>query len=184
MSMYENNYKSGHPVLGIVLGLLGIAAALTLTLLGGAIGGAIALLLGLIALLLGLKARKGSGKGFGAILTGVLAIILAVAVTISVVGLFRSLHESAQGMDDAPLVAKFLDKPYLGFIGLALNTPDDEGSANELISQMNLVISRLGAEAETGAPEATEASAADAAETEAAEAPAADEASGTDGATE
>ena len=62
MSNYEQ--KSGHPVLGIILGILGIIAALFLCLLTGVIGGAIAGILGLAAVLTGMAARKG-GKGIG-----------------------------------------------------------------------------------------------------------------------
>ena len=67
MSIYEKNYKSGHPVAGIILGVLGIAAALFLCLLTGVIGGAVAGILGVLALVLGFKARSG-GRGIGAII--------------------------------------------------------------------------------------------------------------------
>ena len=62
--------KSGHPVLGIVLGIMGIGIALTLTVLTGVVGGGVALLLGLLALILGVKASKG-GARIGSILVGV-----------------------------------------------------------------------------------------------------------------
>ena len=55
----EPKVKTGHPVLGILLGLLGIGAALLLTFVTGVIGGGIALLFGVLAVVLGVKARKG-----------------------------------------------------------------------------------------------------------------------------
>ena len=41
MSTNEKSYKTGHPVLGIVLGILGIIAALLLCIFAGVIGGVI-----------------------------------------------------------------------------------------------------------------------------------------------
>ena len=90
MSNYEQ--KSGHPVLGIILGILGIVAALFLCLLTGVIGGVIAGILGLAAVLTGMAARKG-GKGIGAIVAGALAIILAVVLTVGSVRTFQQIQE-------------------------------------------------------------------------------------------
>ena len=50
--------------MGIVLGILGIIAALLLCLFTGVIGGAVAGILGLAAVLIGMAARKG-GRGIG-----------------------------------------------------------------------------------------------------------------------
>ena len=57
--MYNYEKKTGHPVLGIVLGILGIIAALLLCLFTGVIGGAVAGILGLAAVPIGMTARKG-----------------------------------------------------------------------------------------------------------------------------
>ena len=78
-----NSYgKKGHPVLGIVLGILGLAAALLLPFLTGVIGGAIGVILGAAGLLLGLSSRRG-GKGMGAVVFGALAIVLSLTMTVS-----------------------------------------------------------------------------------------------------
>ena len=50
MTDYE---KKGHPVLGIILGAIGIIVAVTLVLVTGVVGGGVALVLGVIALLVG-----------------------------------------------------------------------------------------------------------------------------------
>ena len=49
MSTVNVNNKVGHPVAGIVLGILGIAVALLMTLLFGVIAGAVAGVLGIVA---------------------------------------------------------------------------------------------------------------------------------------
>jgi len=135
-----NEYtKKGHPVLGVVLGILGIIAALLLFFFVGVVGGVIAGLLGLAAVLIGLSARK-HGKGTGAIVTGILAIILAVFLSVQSVNIFTSIRdEAAQYADEAPLVVKCLDKPYLGLVGMIINLPKDEGTAQELVDQLNWV---------------------------------------------
>ena len=151
MSNYEQ--KSGHPVLGIILGILGIIAALFLCLLTGVIGGAIAGILGLAAVLTGMAARKG-GKGIGAIVAGALAIILAVVLTVGSVRTFEQIQkEASQYAEEAPLVVKCLDKPYLGMIGMIINLPKDEASVQELTDQFNLLKDKLdGNSVATAAP--------------------------------
>ena len=152
MSNYEQ--KAGHPVLGIILGVLGVLIALLLSVFTGAIGGAVALLLGVGALLLGLFARKKSNRGIGAIIVGAIAIVLAISTTINSVNNFKALHkELEQYADEAPLVVKSFNQPYLGLIGLMLNLPKDEGSAAELVEQFN----RVSEKNEKGIPAGTEA---------------------------
>ena len=131
------NYKKGHPILAVVLGILGIAVALLLCLLTGVIGGVIAGVLGLAALLIGILGKKNGGKGVGGIITGVLAILLAVIMTVTSIGTFRELKEKAETSGTAPLVAKYFDNPYLGLIGAALKLPPDEGTLQELTDQFN-----------------------------------------------
>jgi len=142
--MSEETYKTGHPILAVVLGILGIAAALLTTLLAGVIGGAVAGLLGLAALLIGLSARKNNGKGWGGIITGALAIILAVMMTVSTISVFNQMKEKAAGFsEEAPLVVKSLNNPALGLIGMVISLPRDEGTADELIKQFNLVQDKM-----------------------------------------
>lgn len=138
MSNYEGK-QGGHPVLGIVLGILGILAAIFLCLFTGIIGGAIAGILGLAAFLIGLSARKYS-KGFGAIFTGAVALILAVVFTIVSVNTFKEIrNEASKYSEKAPLVVKSLDNPYLGIIGMIIKLPKDEGSAQELLDQFHYI---------------------------------------------
>ena len=142
MSNYEK--KAGHPVPGIILAILGIIIALLLTLLTGVIAGGTALVLGVIALALGISARRQGGRGIGAIIAGALAIILAVMMTVGSVGTFRAVQkEAARYADEAPLVVRSLNQPYFGLLGLILNIPQDEGSAQELIDQFNLVNEKI-----------------------------------------
>ena len=137
MSNYE--VKQGHPVLGIILGILGILAAIFLCLFTGIIGGAIAGILGLAAFLIGLNARK-YNKGFGAIFTGALALVLAVVFTIVSINTFKEIrNEASRYAEKAPLVVKCLDNPYLGIIGMIIKLPKDEGSAQELLDQFHLI---------------------------------------------
>ena len=118
MSNYEQ--KAGHPVLGIILGVLGVLIALLLSVFTGAIGGAVALLLGVGALLLGLFARKKSNRGIGAIIVGAIAIVLAISTTINSVNNFKALHkELEQYADEAPLVVAsgVFQLGHVGFLG-------------------------------------------------------------------
>ena len=158
-----STYKSGHPVLGIILGVVGILAALPLIFLSGVIGGVIVGVLGLVALLLGIGASK-FGKGKGAIITGVLAIILALSVTASVTTLFTELRAKAEATGQAPLVVKTLDKPHLALVGMILNLPEDEGGIDELFNQLNLATQDLnGTETSTDSTSEPAAEPADAA---------------------
>ena len=136
MSTNENSYKSGHPVLAIVLGIIGIVAALLLCLLAGIIGGAIAGAFGLAALLIGISSRK-YGKGMGGIVTGVIAILLAVALTSASVNVYRDLQKKAEATGIAPLMSKYLNKPELGIVGLILNIPKDEASLDDLSKELD-----------------------------------------------
>ena len=156
MSNYEGK-QGGHPVLGIVLGILGILAAIFLCIFTGIIGGAIAGILGLAAFLIGLSARKYQ-KGFGAIIAGALALVLAVVLTIGSINTFKAIrNEASKYAEQAPLVVKSLDNPYLGIIGMIINLPKDEGSAQELVDQFHLVEEEMKKANNTTA--ATEASA-------------------------
>ena len=149
--MYNYEKKTGHPVLGIVLGILGIIAALLLCLFTGVIGGAVAGILGLAAVLIGMAARKG-GRGIGAIVAGALAIILAVVLTVGSVQTFRKIQdEASKYIDEAPLVVKCLDKPYLGLVGMIINLPKDEGTIQELTDQFNLLKEKTEGKADTAA---------------------------------
>ena len=116
----EPQMKSGHPVLGIVLGLMGIGIALTLTIFTGVVGGGVALLMGLAALILGVKASKG-GARIGSILVGVVAMLLAAVTTVISVGAVSLMRDTALKNNPDSLVAKYTDKPYLGFLGTAIN---------------------------------------------------------------
>ncbi len=136
MNDYENNTKVGHPVLGIFLGLLGIIIALLLSFVTGAVATGVAVLLGLIAILLGVKARRG-GKGISAIITGGIAIVLAVLMLVTTIGTFNVMRDKAASSGVAPLLAKYIDKPYLGLVGVIISLPQDEATLQELIDEMN-----------------------------------------------
>ena len=127
-----------HHVLGIVLGILGIAIALLLTWLTGIIAGAVAAILGIIAILLGFAARK-YGKGIGSIIIGALAVILAVVMTFSSVGIMNTLKDEAAKTGKAPLVEKYASQPYLGILGFILNAAKDGENVEELKKEIDLL---------------------------------------------
>ena len=118
--------SNSHPILGCILGIAGIAVALLFALITGVIGGAVALILGVLALMLGIKAR---GKGWAAILTGVVAIILAIVMTVITIGAIGTMRDKAVAIGEAPLIAQYANKPYLGIMGIALEAAND-GSMN------------------------------------------------------
>ena len=131
----SNSTGNGHPILGVVLGIFGILAALLLTLTTGIVGGGIAIILGLIAVLLGLKARKLGGKGIGAIIVGAIAVILAISMTVSSISAMKAMKTEAAEKNLE--IAKYIDKPYLGLMGVIMSLPKDEATLNELVEQLN-----------------------------------------------
>ena len=125
MSTVNVNNKVGHPVAGIVLGILGIAVALLMTLLFGVIAGAVAGVLGIVATLLGVSAHKRGNRGVGAIVAGVLALVLAVSLTFTSASMLKTMKETAVSSGVAPHFAKYMDNPYLGIAGVAANAVED-----------------------------------------------------------
>ena len=132
----ETNMKAGHPVLGIVLGIVGFLISLPITLIFGVGGGAVAFLLGLIALLLGISAKRKGGKGGGAIVMGTLAILIAVSMTLFSISTFRTLHDEAERKWPGSLIAKYCDNPYFGAAGILSKMPKDEGGLQELKDEL------------------------------------------------
>ena len=125
MSTVNVNNKVGHPVAGIVLGILGIAVALLMTLLFGVIAGAVAGILGIVAALLGYSAHKRGNRGVGAIVAGVLALVLAVSLTFTSANLLKTMKDTAVSSGVAPNFARYMDNPYLGIAGVAANAVED-----------------------------------------------------------
>ena len=125
MSTVIVNNKVGHPVAGIVLGILGIAVALLMTLLFGVIAGAVAGILGIVAALLGYSAHKRGNRGVGAIVAGVLALVLAVSLTFTSANLLKTMKDTAVSSGVAPNFARYMDNPYLGIAGVAANAVED-----------------------------------------------------------
>lgn len=121
MSTVKENNKIGHPVAGIVLGIVGIVIALLMTLLFGVVAGAVAGIFGIIAALLGLSARKHGSRGVGAIVAGALAIVLAFSMTFTSVNTMKQLKDVAASSGVAPTFAKYMDNPYLGIASVAAN---------------------------------------------------------------
>ena len=163
MSDY-NVKKGGHPILAVVLGVIGIIIALLLTMFFGVIAGGAALLLGVIAILLGFSARKKSGQGLGGIIAGALAAVLAIVMTVSSINAFGAIKkEAAKYNDVAPLVVKSLDNTYLGILGMFVNMPQDEGTLQELVDQYKVLdeIINKGNDSGAAAPAATDAPAAE-----------------------
>ncbi len=125
MSTVNVNNQAGHPVAGIVLGILGIAVALLMTLMFGVIAGAVAGVLGIGAALLGISAHKRGNRGAGAIVAGVLALVLAVSMTFTTVGMMKHLKATADASGVAPNFARYMDNPYLGLSSVVANAVND-----------------------------------------------------------
>ena len=126
MSNVNVNNKVGHPVAGIVLGILGITVALLMTLLFGVIAGAVAAALGLGAALLGFSARKKGNCGIGAIVAGALAPVLAVTMTFASVGTMKKLKDTAVASGVAPTFARYMENPYMGLSSVVMNAVSDK----------------------------------------------------------
>ena len=114
MSTYENKNKVGHPVLGVVLAVLGIGIAVLFTLLFGIIAGAAAAILGIVAILLGVGARKG-GRGIGAM---------------------NLLHRAALDTGKAPVFAECFENPYLGLSSVYFKVAGDEAKMKALTDEL------------------------------------------------
>ena len=150
MTDYE---KKGHPVLGIILGVIGIVAAIC-ALFSGWIGGGIGLLFGLIALLIGISAVKGGKKGGGitSIVFAGIAITLAVSLAFAGVAFWNVIKQEINS-DETPLMAKYFDNPNFGIVGALLKMNSDISNKNEedqkkLQAQWNEELKILNAKAE------------------------------------
>ena len=137
MSTVYVEHKAGHPVAGIILGILGIAVALLMTLLFGVVAGAVAGFFGLLAVLLGFGARRYSRRGVGAIIAGVLAIVLAFSMTITSIDTIKNMRETAAASGVAPNFAKYMDNPYLGLSSVVSNAVNasNDGEAVKTIEK-------------------------------------------------
>ena len=135
MNTYENKIKVGHPVLGVVLAILGIGMAVLFTLLFGVIAGAAATVLGIVAILLGVGARKG-GRGIGAIVTGSVAIVAAVVMMFTTVTAMNMMHRAALETGKAPIFAECFESPYLGLSSVIYKVAGDEAKTKALMDEM------------------------------------------------
>ena len=135
MSTNENTNKIGHPVLGIVLSILGIGIAVLFTLLFGIIAGAAAAILGIVGILLGVGARKG-GRGIGAIVTGSFAVLAAVVMMFTTVSAMNLMHKAALETGKAPVFAECFESPYLGLSSVIYKVAGDEAKTKALMDEM------------------------------------------------
>lgn len=135
--MEQNEIKTGHPVLGAILGILGIGASFPASMLFGVIGGGVCALLGIIAIILGVKAKRGGRKGVPAVVFGVIAIVLAVLMTVMVVVGIAGMQKKAAESGTAPLLAKYAENPYFGVVGILNKIPKDEGAFEDLMEELN-----------------------------------------------
>ena len=137
MSTYETKgNKIGHPVLGVVLAILGIGIAVMFTLLFGVIAGAAAAILGIAGILLGVGARKG-GRGVGAIVTGSLAVLAAVVMMFTTVTAMNMLHKAALETGKAPIFSECFESPYLGLSSVYFKIGGDEAKMKALTDELD-----------------------------------------------
>ena len=135
MSTNENKMKIGHPVLGIVLAVLGISIAVLFTLLFGVIAGGAAALLGIIAIVLGVGARKG-GRGLGAIVTGSVAIVVAIGMMFTTVSAMNLMHKAALETGKAPVFAECFESPYMGISSIYFKIAGDEAKMKAVTEEL------------------------------------------------
>ena len=135
--MEQNEIKTGHPVLGAILGAIGICASIPAALLFGVIGGGVCALLGLIGIILGVKAKRGGRKGGAAVVLGVIAIVLAALMTCMVVVGIKGMQQKAAETGNAPLIEKYADDPYMGIMGIFNKIPKDEATFEQLMDELN-----------------------------------------------
>ncbi len=133
MSNYE---KTGHPVAGIVLGILGILFGLMLPLLCGLIGGGLGLLLGIGAVLLGVFAAN-CGKKTAAIVLGAIAILVSIGMCVMSVNLMKELKVKAEQSGVAPTFTQYANNPYMGLIGIIAGMPQDEANLNKVMEEFD-----------------------------------------------
>ena len=114
-------------VLGVILGIVGIIAALLSAVLG-IIGGIPAIILGLLAVLFGCLARR-NRRGIPSIVIGVLVIVLAVALTFSGINSAKYyLNQVKANPEKAPVLARYADHVRLeyGFLGYLVVTRESK----------------------------------------------------------
>ncbi len=142
MSEY-GTVKRGHPILGFVLGVLGIIVGLALTLVAGWAAGALAILLGLIALLIGVVGKAKGGKGIAAIIAGVLAIVIAVALSIGSSAFVKAMHDEAVKLGTAPMMEKYTENTGLGFLGITLAASNDKVDMKQFEAELTAIRDHL-----------------------------------------
>ena len=135
MSTYESKTKSGHPVLGVILAVLGMGIAVLFTLLFGVIAGGAAAILGVTAILLGVGARRG-GRGIGAIVTGALALVVAVAMMFTTIGAMGAMHKAALETGKAPVFAECFENPWMGLSSIYFKVAGDEAKMQALTEEL------------------------------------------------
>ena len=130
--------KAGHPVLGVVLAVIGILIAMFFGLMSGVIGGGLALLFGLAGLLLGVSAHKKSSRGMGAIITGIIAIVTAVWMTFTAYNLVSAIQRNAREAG-APLMEQYASEPLYGIFGIISNAAEDNADSTALQEQLTFM---------------------------------------------
>ena len=133
-----------HSVGGIIFLILSILLAATSPLFFGVIGGGAAVLFAIIAMIFAFSRLKKGGKGKGVVIVSVLSIVLAVIMTITSVSTYKKLHEAALSTGKTPLVAKYLDNPYMGMIGFISNATKSENVESRTASGRDQLSDRAG----------------------------------------
>ena len=139
MNMGHQKSGSGHPVAGIILGVLGIVAALMLCLMTGVIGAAIAGVLAVLGLVLGIMARK-SGRGIAAIIICAVALFLTATMTLTSISMMDIIKQEAVKAGTAPLVIQYANKPYLGLMGFFMSASSDGADLEEFDRQLSSIM--------------------------------------------
>ena len=141
MDLEYRKHGSGHPVASIILGVLGIVAALMLCLMTGVIGAAIAGVLAVLGLVLGIMARK-SGRGIAAIIVCAVSLFLTATMTLTSISMMDIIKQEAAKSGTAPLVVQYANKPYLGLLGFFMSASSDGADMEEFDRQLSSIMNQ------------------------------------------
>ena len=125
-------------ILGVIIGILAVVAAVLATFLFGSTGAIITVILAVIAIALGIvkrvKTRKG---GIAAIVIAVLAVVLSFGLANNWSNVFKELHNKAVELMPDGMWAQASEDTGHGIMGIIGKLPKDEASLNKLVEEMN-----------------------------------------------
>ena len=124
----------GHPILAVILGILGIVAAVVLIFLTGWIGFGVAALFGVLAIVLGISAKRAGNGGIGGMISGILAILAAVGIILPLGNVAKEFRNKAEEANVAPHIVEYMDNLKFGVFGFAVSA-SQSGVDEEIVKK-------------------------------------------------